>query len=126
VQFERYLVAVPGLTERQRLFSREPLEVIQHGGNEFLSAGVLRGEGSGKNLEQIACLLGSFTPICRGRCNQVRLQFVLSKAQGFFIGLHACQQAAQVRGLLRGHTAMLIQVDRFFRHGCAPEDAFIA
>jgi len=71
----------------------------------------LRREGSGKKLEKIACLLGSFRPIGRGRCKQARLQFALSQARSFFVGLDVRRQPAQLGGLLRGHAAMLIQVD---------------
>ena len=52
--------------------------------------------------------------------NQVRFQFVLPEAQGSFIGLHICQQSAQIGRLLSGHPAMLIQVDCLFGHDYEP------
>jgi hypothetical protein len=76
----------------------------------------------GKKIEKIARLLGSFAPIRSRRCKQVGFQLILPKAQGFLVGLDVCQQAAQIGSLLSGHAAMLIQVDCFFRHVCAPLD----
>jgi hypothetical protein len=47
----------------------------------------LRGKGSGKKIEKIARLLGSFAPIRSRRCKQVGFQLILPKAQGFLVGL---------------------------------------
>jgi hypothetical protein len=76
----------------------------------------LRGQGSGKKIEKIARLLGSFAPIRSRRCKQVGFQLILPKAQGFLVGLDVCQQAAQIGSLLSGHAAMLVQIYCLFGH----------
>ena len=40
-----------GCDWRYSLFATEPLEIIEHSGNELLSAGVLRGEGAGEKID---------------------------------------------------------------------------
>ena len=84
---------------------RESLEIIDHGGNQLLSTRVLCVKGSGKKIEKIARLLGSFMPIRSRRCKQVSFQLILPKAQGLRVGFDVCQQAPQIGGLLSGHAA---------------------
>jgi len=55
-------------------------------------------------------------PIPRRRSEKLRFQFLLSKAQFLFVGFDARQEPAQLGGLLRGHPAVLIEVDGSVRH----------
>jgi hypothetical protein len=104
------------MTECPYLLPGESLEIIDHGGNQLLSAGIFRGKGNGKKIEKIARLLGSFAPIRSRRCKQVSFQLVLPKTQGFLVRLDLSQEAAQISGLLSRHAAMLIQIYGLFGH----------
>src|SRR5262245_53416527 len=94
----------------------EPLEIIQHGGDESLSSRVLAGKRSGEKSEQITGLLGRFLPIGGRRCDQLRFQFILPQAQRSLIGLDLRQQATQLGRLLSNRPTMLIQIDRLVGH----------
>jgi hypothetical protein len=76
------------------LFAPELLEIIEHSGNEFLFAGILRGQGAGEKIGYISGLLGGFA----------------------LFALHLGQQPSQIGGLLRSRPATLIKIDRLLRH----------
>lgn len=86
------------------------------GGNRLvlrlLPPRVLGGERRPEEIEEIAGLVGRFMPIRRRRRKEVGFQFVLSTAQSLLVRIHIRQESAKLRGLLRSHPAMLIEVDR--------------
>jgi hypothetical protein len=51
-----------------------------------------------------------------GRREQLRFQLVAPKSKGPFIGFDLGQQPALIRGFLRSHSAMLVEIDRSIGH----------
>ena len=71
VAFEELIATRRRWRWRLSLFTPEPLEIVERGGNELLSAGVLPGHGAGEKIQQISSLLGGFAPIRRRGGKQV-------------------------------------------------------
>ena len=58
-------------------FTRLPIKISKHGGDELLSARHLRSQRSWKQIKKIARLRGGFAAICGRRRERVGLQFIL-------------------------------------------------
>src|SRR4029077_7565559 len=97
-------------------FARKAREVGENRGNQCLSSRIMRRERRRKEVEEVTGLFSRFLPICRGRGQQVGFQFGLPKAQFFFVRLDIRQEPAQLGRFLRGHAAMLVEVDRLIGH----------
>ena len=97
---------------------RQPVEILQHGFDQLLLAGVLRSRRCCKQAHEISRFLGGLAPV-RGRCREeLSFQFVLPLAQRPFIGLYFGNETAQLRGLLRRHAAVFVQIDGPLGHRC--------
>jgi len=48
-------------------------------------------------------------------------QVLLPEPQRLLVGLHLCQQASKIGGLLSSHTPMLIQIDCLLGHVLQPD-----
>ena len=95
---------------------RQPGEIVEHGLDQYFPTGILSAGSSLKQGQQIAHLIRGFFPIgCRSG-DQLRFQRVLRRAQRPFIGGDLCEEATKISGLLRGHSAMLVELDRFVCH----------
>jgi hypothetical protein len=95
----------------------EPAEIVKL--DQCLPARVLSARSSRKHGQQIAHLVRDLLLIRCWSRDQLRFQRVLRGAQRLFIGRDLCQKATKVSGLLRGHSAMLVEFDRFICHGGA-------
>jgi hypothetical protein len=73
---------------------RARAEIIEHRGDELLSAEVCPAMDPAKRLSRYRAFSGGFAPTRRRPCKEVSFQFVMSKAQSLRLGLHICQQPA--------------------------------
>jgi hypothetical protein len=94
----------------------QAIEIGKHRCNEPLPTRVLRERGSSKQIEEITRLDGGFLPI-RGRSReQLRFQLIASKLKRSFVGFDLGQQPALTRGFLRGHPAVLVEINGSIGH----------
>jgi hypothetical protein len=78
---------------------------------------VLSAGGSRKQGQQIAHLVRSLFPIGRRGRYQLHFQCILRLAQRAFVGGDLSEEPTKVGCLLRSHSAMLVEIDRFVCHG---------
>src|SRR5580704_7060154 len=102
--------------QRPLAFTGKPLEIGQHRRDQLQSSRVLIGQRRGKQIEQVARLLGGIVPIRRGRREQLRFQFILPQPQRPLVGFHFRHHPAQAGGLLGRHAATLIEIDGLVGH----------
>src|ERR1700751_5681344 len=98
------------------IMSGEALEVLQHIRDQRLPARVLPGRRRGKELEQVAHLLGGVAPTqCRGG-NEMGFQLVLTNPQRPFVGLDFGEEPPQLGRLLGHHAAVSVKLDGSVGH----------
>jgi hypothetical protein len=91
-------------------------EVVQRTGDEFSSTGVLSFRRGGKQLDKIPSFGYRLGPRCRGADEKRILQFFLTISQRGLIGLNLVKIPADFGIFLRGHSAVLVKIDRRVRH----------
>ena len=84
-----------------------------------LPARVLRRSRGGKELQQVAHLLGGIAPIQCGRGKQMGFQLFLAKPQRPFVGFDLGEKPPQLGRLLGHHAAVRVKLDGFAGHVAA-------
>jgi hypothetical protein len=103
---------------RDRLpFPGEPGEIVEQRCHQRAVPRVLSRQARGIEVEQMPRLHCGLRPRSGGHRHHAVFEFGLPLAQFPYMGFDVGQRAAQIGRLLRGHAAMLVEIDRAVSHG---------
>lgn len=113
---ERGACRNPGGRPLASVFARQPDEIVEQRRDQRAVSRILGGQAGGIEVEQMARLHCGLRPGRRGHGHHAVFEIGLALAQIPDLGLDLAQGAAQVGGFLRGHAAVLVEIDRLLSH----------
>lgn len=114
---------VPREPQLASALAAEPGEIVEQGGHQRAVARVFGWQAGGVEVEQIARFRGRVRPRRGGHGEQLVLEIGLPFAQLPDMALDFGQRAAQIGCLLRGHAAVLVEIDGMVSHWRLASDA---